>query len=340
MKYKYYSIALLFVMCSCVNCYAISVSESATFLFSDTANRPSNINSNTVISTNEHGMYVVTGGSYYAGTNVSETIYAYSDGNDIKITFMSSGFTCTVIEMPDNSPLLSKADRPSNLNPQTALLLSNGDIWIIRAGSYYGSYYTGEDVVLYTMNDTNYLSFQHCGVSVAVDKLLDQIPLMVTSSRPGNVNPGTVLVLNNGQSWIVTSGSYYAGASTSEAVILYTINGETTLSYRHSGVSFVVDLLIETTSFYTLNAHISPLNSGLISSYGISCGSDCTESLRKGTYVTLKASPADKFLRWTGDCSGSEDICHINMTKNMDLTAIWHGDGNENIVPCIMLLLN
>lgn len=321
MKFKHYAITLLLLVYLCCTCYASTVSRSATFLFSDTANRPANINENTVITTSTHGMFVVTDGSYYAGTNISETIYAYNDGGAIKITFMSSGFTCTVIEMPDNYPLISKTNRPANLDTKTALLLSNGDIWAITSGSQYMGYYSGEDVILYTMAGNKYISFQHCGVSMNVDKILDAAPLMVNSSRPGNINPGTVLVFDNGQSWIVTSGNYYAGTATTEDAVVYKLDDKTILSYFHSGANFVVDLLIDTSSLFTLEANISPLNSGLISGYGLSCGPDCTESLKKGTYITLQASPAARFLGWSGDCSGSTEFCHIKMSRNMNATA-------------------
>jgi hypothetical protein len=144
---------------------------SNTLPFSDTVNRPANINPDTVITTKNHGLWVVTEGSYYAGTQRYETAYFYEENNHVKMSYMDSGVTFTVVEMPDLSPVRSSTVRPGNMNPGTILILDNEQVWKITEGGYYGATTQREDVIIFLMNDDYHMSFQISGVTMTVEQI-------------------------------------------------------------------------------------------------------------------------------------------------------------------------
>jgi uncharacterized repeat protein (TIGR02543 family) len=56
---------------------------------------------------------------------------------------------------------------------------------------------------------------------------------------------------------------------------------------------------------------------------GIDCGSDCWEYYSSGSFIKLIATPNDgeTFYGWTGDCSGSNPICNINVNSAKNANA-------------------
>jgi hypothetical protein len=164
-------------------------SEGYNLPFSDNANRPANIDPGTVITTDSHGMWVVTEGSYYSGSQRTEAAYFYQEGSQIKISYMTSGVSFTVIAMPDPSPILSATMRPANMNPGTVLILENGQVWEVTEGSYYAGSARREEVIVYEMSGTNHMSFQTCGVEMGVKLLSDGYNLTVEKAGTGT---GTV----------------------------------------------------------------------------------------------------------------------------------------------------
>ncbi len=75
---------------------------------------------------------------------------------------------------------------------------------------------------------------------------------------------------------------------------------------------------------YTLAVSKNGSGSGKVTSYpaGISCGSDCSELLTAGAFVTLTAQPApgSTFAGWSSGCSGTGN-CTIVMTSAQTVTA-------------------
>jgi hypothetical protein len=61
---------------------------------------------------------------------------------------------------------------------------------------------------------------------------------------------------------------------------------------------------------------------------GINCGSDCSETLSRGTVVTLKATPASgqAFSGWGGACAGTGD-CVLTMNAAATVTATFVASG-------------
>lgn len=85
------------------------------------------------------------------------------------------------------------------------------------------------------------------------------------------------------------------------------------------------------TATWTLDQHtltVSRLGAGtgVVSGTGISCGTDCTQTVGYGTSITLTAtaSTADatrsKFVEWGGACSGS-GTCTVTITSATSVTA-------------------
>ena len=60
-------------------------------------------------------------------------------------------------------------------------------------------------------------------------------------------------------------------------------------------------------------------------SSGISCPSDCDESYKKGSSVTLTATPdADSsFLGWSGACVGTDPTCVVKLTAPISVNAMF-----------------
>jgi len=64
------------------------------------------------------------------------------------------------------------------------------------------------------------------------------------------------------------------------------------------------------------------VNSG---SDSIDCPSDCTESYRRFSLVTLTATadPDSRFLGWRGACSGTRSTCRVRMRRTAGVTALF-----------------
>jgi hypothetical protein len=75
---------------------------------------------------------------------------------------------------------------------------------------------------------------------------------------------------------------------------------------------------------YTLSVSKTGTGTGTITSSpaGISCGTDCSETLTHGTVVTLTATPtgSSTFTGWSGACSGTGS-CVVTMTAAASVSA-------------------
>jgi len=76
---------------------------------------------------------------------------------------------------------------------------------------------------------------------------------------------------------------------------------------------------------FDLQVSLSGTGGGSVSSIpgGIDCGTDCQESYRANTPVTLQSSPEDSFsifAGWSGACTGTAD-CVLSMDSAKDVTA-------------------
>ncbi|MEN9508692.1 MAG: hypothetical protein RLZZ621_1255, partial [Gemmatimonadota bacterium] len=66
----------------------------------------------------------------------------------------------------------------------------------------------------------------------------------------------------------------------------------------------------------------TPTN-GTVTGTGISCGTDCTETILSGTSITLTATPAAgfRFTGWTGACTNTTGTCTVLMSDNRTVGA-------------------
>jgi hypothetical protein len=74
------------------NSASARIAFSQSLPFTDSANRPANINPGTVITTSGNGLWVVTEGHYYAVTQRQEDVYVYQEG--IKDKAVLFGIRC------------------------------------------------------------------------------------------------------------------------------------------------------------------------------------------------------------------------------------------------------
>jgi hypothetical protein len=75
----------------------------------------------------------------------------------------------------------------------------------------------------------------------------------------------------------------------------------------------------------TFSLTVNTVGSGSVASdiAGIDCEDDCTEEYPSGTIVTLTANPVTGgvFAGWSGDCSGTADMCELSMDDDITVTA-------------------
>jgi hypothetical protein len=88
-------------------------------------------------------------------------------------------------------------------------------------------------------------------------------------------------------------------------------------------------------TIYTLTVVPAGTGSGTVSGTGISCGSDCSESVVGGTSMTLTATPASgsTFAGWSGwtggaGCSGTGS-CAVTVNNNGTVTATFNAVGSS-----------
>jgi hypothetical protein len=90
---------------------------------------------------------------------------------------------------------------------------------------------------------------------------------------------------------------------------------------------------------FTLEVHIDPEGGGMVSSIGISCPGDCSETYPAGTNLTLEAAAAAgsyEFDNWDGACTGGGSTCSLTIDQDKSVTAKFKkrifqcSDGKDN----------
>lgn len=78
---------------------------------------------------------------------------------------------------------------------------------------------------------------------------------------------------------------------------------------------------------YTLTVAKAGAGSGTVSGTGISCGTDCSETVVDGSMITLSATPAagHAFAGWSGPCTNLVGTCTVTMDAAKTVTASFTG---------------
>lgn len=77
--------------------------------------------------------------------------------------------------------------------------------------------------------------------------------------------------------------------------------------------------------------------SGIVTGSGITCGSDCSETVASGSSITLAAVPASgaSFTGWSGCDVSNGAECNVSMTANKTVTAIFDGSCTPDTTRCV-----
>ena len=119
---------------------------------------------------------------------------------------------------------------------------------------------------------------------------------------------------------------WYHGAVQATGTI-YTIGGSDNFSETAAG--YILDNTeagTVPTCSVQVDANVTVSGSGtgkVYSTPGIDCGSDCNERYCVGTPVTFTAiaGSGSEFLQWSGDCTGTDVSCTLEMNTNKTITA-------------------
>jgi len=92
-----------------------------------------------------------------------------------------------------------------------------------------------------------------------------------------------------------------------------------------------------TTTYYTLTVLTIGIGTGTVTGNGISCPSDCTESVASGTSITLTAVPASgsTFALWEFCDSANGTTCIMSMTANKKVYASFTTGGQGGCDGCL-----
>ncbi|MFI3187371.1 MAG: DUF1566 domain-containing protein [Methylococcaceae bacterium] len=116
--------------------------------------------------------------------------------------------------------------------------------------------------------------------------------------------------------------------NTNYAWYVYFYNGFVFNSFRYSSLPVRLVRASQSLGYWpSLTVIKNGTGTGTVSSNpkGISCGTTCIEGFSSGKKVTLSATPdADSlFVRWKGDCTGTQPSCTVTVKKGKYVTAVF-----------------
>lgn len=160
-----------------------------------------------------------------------------------------------IIFTSNELPFSDNANRPANIGPGTVITTDSHGMWVVIDGDYYAGSQRYEKAYFYENNNSVIMSYMSCGVSFTVIEMPDKSPIVSYTTTPGNMNPGTVIMLENGQVWRITNGSYYQGFVEREEVIVYLMNEAYHMSFQKCGVTMDVELISSVTPTNQIGAN-------------------------------------------------------------------------------------
>ncbi|MBX9765149.1 DUF4215 domain-containing protein [Patescibacteria group bacterium] len=153
----------------------------------------------------------------------------------------------------------------------------------------------------------------------------------------------TVVKVGSGQGLVTSApAGIHCGADCAERYlshVIVTLNAAVTRGMMFAGWegacsgsgSCAVDMDADKTVFanfiarspYTLTSSNSPADGGVITALGINCGAVCATTVYEGEALTITAQPnfGFEFSGWSGDCTGTESVCSLEVVGDALVTA-------------------
>jgi uncharacterized repeat protein (TIGR02543 family) len=317
----------------------------ATFtdrLFEDTATLPANIDRYTIILTEDHGIWVVTDGSWSSLTAGDESIYAYQLGLEMYFASLESGVVFNVAEMTDPSPVFSSTKLLENINAGTVLPLANGQVWkALESLDSAAVGFAGEtlDVFIYKADEKQWMCFLDSGFTIETELLTVISGSELRVNLNGN---GTVTSTPTGISCGDFCNQFFAAGMTINLIAQpesgYTFTGwledcegsDPTCTVSIDANKHVTATFAESSTGtpgieYSLGVRVTEGGTVTSKPAGIFCSVNCEQDYQSGTVVELLATPDydHNFIGWTGDCAGSQETCDLPMNTDKNAKAIF-----------------
>jgi hypothetical protein len=136
---------------------------------------------------------------------------------------------------------------------------------------------------------------------------------------PFSIVSGSSLTLAPGASRVVTVRFHSTTAGTFASNVTFSANGDT--------LSRAVNATAVAPAGVTLSVTKAGAGTGTVTSpAGITCGTDCAETVTPGTVVVLTAAPASgsTFAGWSGGGCGTATSCSVTVTGGATITATFN----------------
>jgi hypothetical protein len=272
----------------------------------------------------------------YKTSTVKVRFRLRADGN----ATAGDGWYIDDVEIKEKSPAALPYPFSDNFDHGLGNWIASGQDWALTTSTAYSGSYSVTD-----SPSGNYVSNAESQIILAypIDLSSATLPILTFWHKlnvPEATDHGYIdISIDGGSTWT------YAVKDYSSTVSNWTYEQLDLSSYKASSVKvrfrlkadgnaavgdgwYIDDVVIRengsNNTFYTLDVAVSPSGSGTVTSKpaGIDCGSDCAESFKAGSSVTLTAAPVpgSTFQGWTG-CSSATTECTVTMGSNRTVTA-------------------
>ncbi len=137
----------------------------------------------------------------------------------------------------------------------------------------------------------------------------------------------------------VTGTTFFDTALSSNTTYTYTVSAyDAAGNVSLPSVAAVVTTPLPVTPTYSLTVSRSGTGTGSVIGSGITCGTDCSESLVGGSSVLLQANPGSgsSFGGWSGACTGTGS-CSFLMNSNTTVQALFSGSVSSSLTAPVNL---
>jgi hypothetical protein len=145
--------------------------------------------------------------------------------------------------------IIDTANRPKNIYPGAVVLSAENGLWVVTAPASSGPWalQETESICIYTDSGDTKIAYRKAGAVFTVVTMPDPAPVISSTTRPDSMNPGTIIVLSNGQVWRVVSGTFTLStgdvSGETEQVVVYSMSGSFWMSFQRTGAIMQVVLM-------------------------------------------------------------------------------------------------